>query len=100
MVMCDDFEWVNTSKELQQLLEGRNFVRANYKDYVQLSLITLCDYNILNPSSFCILGAVLSKKSQVNIWPNFHDTPLLPLITAQFTIDNYFPNWTQVKFQC
>jgi hypothetical protein len=100
MVMCDDFEWVNTSKELQQLLEGRNFVRANYKDYVQLSLITLCDYNILNPSSFCILGAVLSKKSQVNIWPNFHDTPLLPLITAQFAIDNYFPNWTQVKFQC
>lgn len=100
MVMCDDFEWVNTSKELQQLLEGRNFIRANYRDYVQLSLITLCDYNILNPSSFCLIGAILSKKSQVNIFPNFHDTPLLPLIAAQFMVDRYFPDWIQVKFQC
>jgi hypothetical protein len=100
MVMCDDFEWVNTSKELQQLLEGRNVLRANYKDYVQLSLITLCDYNILNPSSFCLLAAVLSKKSQTNIFPNFHNTPLLPLIVAQFMVDNYFPDWIQVKFQC
>jgi hypothetical protein len=100
MVMCDDFEWVNTSKELQQLLEGRNVLRANYKDYVQLSLITLCDYNILNPSSFCLLAAVLSKKTQTNIFPNFHDTPLLRLIVAQFMVDKYFPDWIQIKFQC
>ena len=100
MVFCDDFEWVNTSKELQQLLEGRNVLRANYKDYVQLSLITLCDYNILNPSSFCLIGAILSEKSQVNIFPNFKDTPLLSLITAQFMVDRYFPDWIQVKFQC
>jgi len=100
MVMCDDFEWVNTSKELQQLLEGRNVLRANYKDYVQLSLITLCDYNILNPSSFCLLGAVLSKKSQINIFPNFHDTHLHPLIVAQYMVDKYFPDWIQVKFDC
>jgi len=99
LIMCDDFEWVNTSKELQQLLEGRNIVRANYRDYIQFSLITLCDYNILNPSSFCLLGAILSKKSQINIFPNFNDTPLLPLIAAQFMVDRYFPNWTQVKFQ-
>jgi hypothetical protein len=100
MVMCDDFEWVNTSKELQQLLEGRNVLRANYRDYVQLSLITLCDYNILNPSSFCLLGAVLSKKSQINIFPNFHDTHLHPLIVAQYMVDKYFPDWIQVKFDC
>jgi len=100
MVMCDDFEWVNTSKELQQLLEGRNVVRANYLNYVQLSLITLCDYNILNPSSFCLLGAILSKKSQINIWPNFNNTHLHPLIASQFTVDKYFPNWIQVKFKC
>ena len=100
MVMCDDFEWVNTSKELQQLLDGRDFIRANYKDYVQLSLITLCDYNILNPSSFCLLGAILSEKSQINIFPNFHDTPLLHLICAQSMVDNHFPDWIQVKFQC
>jgi hypothetical protein len=100
MVMCDDFEWVNTSKELQQLLEGRNVLRANYKDYVQLSLITLCDYNILNPSSFCLLGAILSKKSQINVWPNFNNTHLHPLIVSQFTVDKYFPNWIQVKFKC
>jgi hypothetical protein len=98
MVMCDDFEWVNTSKELQQLLEGRNVLRANYRDYVQLSLITLCDYNILNPSSFCLLGAILSKKSQTNIFPNFHNTPLLSLIVAQFMVDKYFPDWIQVRF--
>jgi hypothetical protein len=100
MVMCDDFEWVNTSQELQHLLDGRSFIRANYKDYVQLSLITLCDYNILNPSSFCLIGAILNKKPQVNIFPNFHDTPLLPLIVAQFMVDKYFPDWIQVKFQC
>jgi hypothetical protein len=100
MVMCDDFEWVNTSEKLQQLLEGRNFIRANYRDYVQLSLITLSDYNILNPSSFCLIGAILSEKSQINMFPNFHDTPLLRLICAQFMVDKYFPNWIQVKFQC
>ena len=101
MVMCDDFEWVNTSKELQQLLEGRNVLRANYKDYVQLSLITLCDYNILCSSSFCVLGAVLSKKSQTNIFPDFHNTPLLSLTTTyQFMVDKYFPDWIQVEFQC
>jgi hypothetical protein len=100
MVMCDDFEWVNTSKELQQLLEGRNVVKANYLNYVQLSLITLCDYNILNPSSFCLLGAILSKKSQINVWPNFNNTHLHPLIVSQFTVDKYFPNWIQVKFKC
>jgi hypothetical protein len=100
MVMCDDFEWVNTSKELQQLLEGRNVLRANYKDYVQFSLITLCDYNILNPSSFCLTAAILSKKSQTNIFPNFHDTPLFPLVVAQFMVDYCFPDWIQVKFQC
>jgi len=101
MVMCDDFEWVNTSKELQHLLEGRNFVRANYKDYVQLSLITLSDYIILTPSSFCLLGAVLSKKDQTNIFPNFKNTPLYPLTKGfQFVVDNYFTNWIQVNFQC
>jgi hypothetical protein len=100
LVMCNDFEWVNTSKELQQLLEGRNVVRANYRDYVQFSLMTLCDYNILNPSSFCLLAAILSKKTQTNIFPNFHNTPLLHLVGAQFTVDKYFPNWVQVKFQC
>jgi hypothetical protein len=100
LVMCDDFEWVNTSKELQQLLEGRNVVRANYRDYVQYSLITLCDYNILNPSSFCLTAAILSKKSQINIFPNFHNTPLHPLVVAQSMVDKCFPNWTQVKFQC
>jgi len=100
LIMCDDFEWVNTSKELQQLLEGRNIVRANYLNYVQFSLITLCDYNILNPSSFCLTAAILSKKSQTNIFPNFNDTPLLPLIAAQFMIDRYFPNWIQVRFKC
>lgn len=100
MVMCDDFEWVNTSKELQQLLDGRDFIRANYKDYVQLSLITLCDYNILNPSSFCLIGAILSEKSQTNIFPNFHNTPLQPFVVAQFMIDKYFPDWVQVEFQC
>ena len=99
MVICDDFEWVNTSKELQQLLEGRNVVRANYLNYVQLSLITLCDYNILNPSSFCLLGAVLSKKPQTNIFPNFHNTPLHSLVTAQFMVDNCFPDWIQVGFK-
>jgi hypothetical protein len=99
MVMCDDFEWVNTSKELQQLLEGRNVVRANYLNYVQLSLITLCDYNVLNPSSFCLLGAVLSKKPQTNIFPNFHNTPLHSLVAAQFMVDNYFPDWIQVGFK-
>jgi hypothetical protein len=99
LVMCDDFEWVNTSKELQQLLEGRNVLRANYRDYVQFSLITLCDYNILNPSSFCLMAAILSKKSQINIFPNFHNTPLHPLVVAQSMVDKCFPNWTQVKFQ-
>ena len=100
MVMCDDFEWVNTSKELEKLLEGRNVLRANYKDYVQFSLITLSDYNILNPSSFCLLASILSKKPQFNTFPNFHNTPLLHLITAQFMVDKYFPDWTQVKFEC
>jgi hypothetical protein len=99
MVMCDDFEWVNTSKELQQLLDGRNFVRANYKDYVQLSIITLCDYNICCPSSFCFMGSVLSKKPQTTIFPNFHNTSLYPLAQGfQFTVDNAFQDWIQIKF--
>lgn len=99
IVMCDDHEWINTSKELHQLLEGRNFIRANYKDYTQLSLITLCDYNILCASSFCVLGAILSKKSQINIFPDFYNTSLLPLTpTFQFMIKKCFPNWIQVKF--
>jgi hypothetical protein len=100
MVMCDDVEWVNTSEELKQLLDGRNFVRTNYKDYVQLSLITLCDYNILCPSSFCFLGSTLSEKSQINIFPYFHNTSLYHLTSGfQALVDNVFPNWTQVKFQ-
>lgn len=99
MVMCDDFEWVNTSEKLQQLLEGRNFIRANYRDYVQLSLITLSDYNILCPSSFCFLGSVLSKKHQTNIFPDFHNTNLFHLTQGfQFVVDKVFPNWVQVKF--
>jgi len=99
IVMCDDSEWVNTSKELEQLLEGRNFIRANYKDYTQLSLITLCDYNILCASSFCVLGAILSKKSQTNIFPDFYNTSLFPLTSAfQFMVEKIFPNWIQVKF--
>lgn len=101
MVMCDDFEWVNTSKELQQLLEGRNFIRANYKDYVQLSLITLSDYVILTPSSFCFLGTLLSKKTQTNTFPNFKNTPLQHLTKGfQFVVDTTFPHWIQVDFQC
>lgn len=100
MVMCDDFEWVNTSKELQQLLEGRNVLRANYRDYVQFSLITLSDYNILNPSSFCLMASILSKKSQTNIFPNFHDTHLYNLVAAQSMVDKCFPDWIQVKFKC
>lgn len=98
-VMSDDWEWVNTSKELQQLLDGRNFVKANYKDYVQLSLITLCDYNVLCPSSFCFIGSVLSEKSQINIFPNFHNTPLYPLTSGfQSVVDDVFPGWIQIKF--
>ena len=98
-VMSDDWEWVNTSKELQQLLDGRNFIRANYKDYVQLNLITLCDYNILCPSSFCFLGSILSNKTPTNIFPNFHNTPLYPLTSGfQSAVDDVFPNWIQIKF--
>ena len=99
MVMCDDFEWVNTSQELQQLLDGRSFIRANYKDYVQLSLITLCDYNVCCPSSFCFLGSVLSEKPQTTMFPYFHNTSLFPLTQGfQFTVDYAFKNWIQVKF--
>ena len=99
MVMSDDFEWVNTSKELEQLLDGRNFIRANYKDYVQLSIMTLSDYNVLCPSSFCFLGSVLSKKHQTNIFPNFHNTDLFNLTQGfQFVVDKVFPNWIQIKF--
>jgi hypothetical protein len=99
MIMSDDFEWVNTSEELQQLLDGRNFIRANYKDYVQLSIMTLSDYNVLCPSSFCFLGSVLSKKHQTNIFPNFHNTDLFHLTQGfQFVVDEVFPNWVQIKF--
>lgn len=99
MVMSDDFEWVNTSKELKHLLDGRNFIRANYKDYVQLSIMTLSDYNVLCPSSFCFLGSVLSKKYQTNIFPNFHNTDLFSLTQGfQFVVDKVFSNWIQIKF--
>jgi hypothetical protein len=99
MVMCDDFEWVNTSKELQQLLDGRNFIRANYKDYVQLSLITLCDYNVCCPSSFCFIGSIFSKKPQTTIFPNFHNTNLFSITQGfQFTVDNALQDWVQIKF--
>lgn len=99
MVMSDDFEWVNTSKELKHLLDGRNFIQANYKDYVQLSIMTLSDYNVLCPSSFCFLGSVLSKKYQTNIFPNFHNTDLFSLTQGfQFVVDKVFPNWIQIKF--
>jgi hypothetical protein len=99
MIMSDDFEWVNTSIELKQLLDGRDFIRANYKDYIQLSIMTLSDYNILCPSSFCFLGSVLSKKHQINIFPNFNNTDLFYLTQGfQFVVNEIFPNWIQIKF--
>jgi len=98
LVMSDDFEWVNNSPDLLNLLEGREIIKANYKDYVQLSLITMSDYNVICPSSFPLLGHVLSKPSQTAIFPNFYNTSLYHLTSGfQKVVDEVFPNFVQIK---
>lgn len=100
IVLSDDFDWINTSLELKDLLMGRDVIRANYSSYVQISLLTLCDYIICCPSSFCFLGAILAQKSHaVKIFPYLHGTELLNYFKGfQFAIDTALPDWIQVKF--
>jgi hypothetical protein len=63
VILSNDFDWVDTSQELKKLLKNKkNILRANFLNYVQLAIITLSDYNICCPSSFCFLGSALNKK--------------------------------------
>ena len=99
MLMSDDFEWVNTSLELKQLIKGRKVIRANFTNYVQLAIISLCDYNVCCPSSFCFIGSILSEKPHVTMFPYLHNTELFNMCGGfQFTVDDALTDWLQIKF--
>jgi hypothetical protein len=100
IVLSDDFEWVNTSQELQQLLKDRKFARANFTNYIQLSLITLCDYIVCCPSSFCFIGSILSQKQNITMFPDLHDHKKLVNIFGgfQYTVDTALQDWIKIKF--
>lgn len=100
VILSNDFDWVDSSPELKKLLKNKkNILRANFLDYVQLAIITLSDYNICCPSSFCILGSILNKKNNVMMFPYLHDKELLTQAKAfQFMVDIAFPNCIQIKF--
>jgi hypothetical protein len=100
IVLSNDFEWVNNSQELQQLLSGRNILRANFKNYVQLSLITLSDYIVSCPSSFPFIGSVLSQKEHITMYPDLQDHPhLFNMFKGfEYAVDTALQDWIKVKF--
>lgn len=100
LLLSEDFNWINSSKELQQLVEGREVVRANFLNYVQLSLLSLCDYNVCCPSSFCILGSILSTNpKQVVMFPYLSDAKLHnTFFVFRCMVNETFPSWLQIKF--
>lgn len=100
LLLSDDFDWINTSTELQELVAGREVVRANFVNYVQLSLMSLSDYNVCCPSSFSIIGSILAENpNQIPMFPYLHGTELYNIVGHfQLMVDEAMPTWTLVKF--
>lgn len=101
LLFSDDFEWINNSQELQELVRDRKTIKANFNKYVSLSLLTLTDYNICSPSCFAILGSVLSQKpNHLLMQPYVRDNPFLEkyFLPFQNFIENITLNCNLIKF--
>lgn len=100
LLFSDDFDWINSSEELKQLVEGREVVRANFINFVQLSLMSLSDYNVCSPSCFSFVGSLLSSNlNQIVMFPYLHQTELMNVFGHfQQWVDGALPTWKQIKF--
>lgn len=100
LIISNDFEWVNNSSELTYLFKDREVIRANFINYIQLSLMTLSDYNICCPSCFGILGSVLAKNpNHILIHPYVKNSCLKDyFLHFQILIENVFSNFKLIKF--
>jgi len=101
LLISDDFDWINNSPVLNDLIYTRETSKANYNNFIQLCLMSKCDYNVCCPSSFSIWGSLLNMKNHKTFFPYTKNTSLNDITKFFHEMVDTLPickNWEMIHF--